>query len=114
MDDVIHIHGDGQQTRCYTHLEYVANGILCILESKQTGVFNIAGEEEASVLKLIEVLAGIANKTPRLQFVDDRFGQIRRSSISSNLLRRLRWAPKITLQQGLRSCVESLGVTPSP
>ena len=113
-DEVIHIHGDGQQTRCYTHVEDVANGILCILESKQTGVFNIAGEEEVSVLKLIEVLAGIANKTPRLQFVDDRFGQIRRSNISSNRLRRLRWAPKFTLEQGLRSCVESLEVTPSP
>ena len=113
-DEVIHIHGDGQQTRCYTHVEDVANGILCILESKQTGVFNIAGDEEVSVLKLIEVLAGIANKTPRLQFVDDRFGQIRRSNISSNRLRRLRWAQKFTLEQGLRSCVESLEVTPSP
>ena len=113
-DEVIHIHGDGQQTRCYTHVDDVANGILCILESKQTGVFNIAGEEEVSVLKLIEILSGIANKTPRLQFVDDRFGQIRRSNISSNRLRRLRWAPKFTLEQGLRSCVESLEATPSP
>jgi nucleoside-diphosphate-sugar epimerase len=113
-DEAIHIHGDGEQTRCYTHVEDVANGILCILESKQTGVFNIAGEEEVSVLKLIEVLAGIANKTPRLQFIDDRFGQIRRSNISSNRLRRLGWAPKFTLEQGLRSCVESLEATPSP
>lgn len=107
-DEVIHIHGDGQQTRCYTHVEDVANGILCILESKQTGVFNIAGEEEVSVLKLIEVLAGIANKTPRLQFVDDRFGQIRRSNISSNRLRRLGWFPKYSIVQGLRSCLNSV------
>lgn len=62
MDEIIHIHGDGQQTRCYTHVEDVANGILCILESKQTGVLNIAGEEEVSVLKLIEVLAGLLIK----------------------------------------------------
>ncbi len=107
-DEVIHIHGDGQQTRCYTHVEDVANGILCILESKQAGVFNIAGEEEVSVLKLIEVLAGIANKTPRLQFVDDRFGQIRRSNISSNRLRRLGWFPKYSIVQGLRSCLNSV------
>ena len=46
MDEVIHIHGDGQQTRCYTQVEDVANGILCILESKQTGLFSIAGEKE--------------------------------------------------------------------
>ena len=112
-DEVIHIHGDGKQTRCYTHVDDVANGIMCILESKQNGVFNIAGEEEVSVLKLIDVLAGIAKKTARLRFVEDRFGQIRRSNISSNGLRRLGWTPKFTLEQGLRSCVESLEVTPS-
>ena len=89
-------------------MDDVAQGILCILESKQNGVFNVAGEEEVSVLELIEILATITNKTPQLHFIDDRFGQIRRSNISSNRLRRLRWAPqKFTLEQGLRSCVES-------
>ena len=49
MNKVIHIHGDGQQTRCYTHVEDIANDILCIMESKQIGVLNIAGEEEDEV-----------------------------------------------------------------
>lgn len=112
-DEAIHIHGDGQQTRCYTHVDDVAQGILCILESKQNGVFNVAGEEEVSVLELIEILATITNKTPQIHFVDDRFGQIRRSNISSNRLRRLGWDTKYTLERGLRSCVSCLEVTPS-
>ena len=112
-DEVIHIHGDGQQTRCYTHVDDVGQGILCILESEENGVFNIAGEEEVSVLELIEIIAAITNKTPQLHFVDDRFGQIRRSNISSNRLRRLGWDTKYTLERGLRSCVSCLEVTPS-
>ena len=112
-DEVIHIHGDGQQTRCYTHVDDVAQGILCILESKENGVFNVAGEEEVSVLKLIDVLAGMAKKTARLRFVEDRFGQIRRSNVSSNRLRRLGWTPKFTLEQGLRFCLESMEKAPS-
>lgn len=112
-DEAIHIHGDGQQTRCYTHVDDVAQGILCILESKQNGVFNVAGEEEVSVLELIEILSTITNKTPQIHFVDDRFGQIRRSNISSNRLRRLGWDTKYTLERGLRSCVSCLEVTPS-
>ncbi len=104
-DEVIHIHGDGQQTRCYTHVDDVARGIICILESKQNGVFNVAGEEEVSVLELIYILAKITNKTPRLDFIDDRFGQIRRSNITSNRLRRLGWTPRYSIVQGLRSCL---------
>ena len=112
-DEAIHIHGDGQQTRCYTHVDDVAHGIICILESKQNGVFNVAGEEEVSVLELVKILARITNKTPQIHFIDDRFGQIRRSNISSNRLRRLGWDTKYTLERGLRSCVSCLEVTPS-
>ena len=104
-DEVIYIHGDGQQTRCYTHVDDVARGIICIFESKQNGVFNVAGEEEVSVLELIDILAKITNKTPRLYFIDDRFGQIRRSNITSNRLRRLGWTPRYSIVQGLRSCL---------
>lgn len=112
-DEVIHVHGDGQQTRCYTHVDDVAQGIICILESDQNGVFNVAGEEEVSVLELIEVLAKVTNKRPQLQFVDDRFGQIQRSNISSNRLRRLGWHQKYTLERGLLSCVDCIEDTPS-
>ena len=104
-DDVIHVHGDGQQTRCYTHVDDVAQGIICILESDQNGVFNVAGQEEVSVLELIDILGTITNKIPQLHFIEDRSGQIQRSNISSNRLRRLGWRPKYTLERGLRSCV---------
>ena len=104
-DEFIHIHGDGKQTRCYTHVDDVAQGILCILESKENGVFNVAGEEEVSVLELIGILATITNKVPRLYFIDDRFGQIRRSNIASNRLRLLGWNPRYSIVQGLRSCI---------
>lgn len=112
-DEVIHIHGDGQQTRCYTHVDDVAQGIICILESDQNGVFNVASEEEVSVLELIKILSIVTNKIPQLQYIDDRFGQIRRSNISSNRLRRLGWHPKYTLEQGLLSCVDCIEESPS-
>jgi len=91
----------------------VAQGILCVLESKQNGVFNVAGEEEVSVLELIDILATITNKTPQVQFIDDRFGQILRSNISSNRLRRLGWVPKYSIVQGLRSCINLVLATTS-
>ena len=107
-DEVIHIHGDGQQTRCYTHVDDVAHGILCILESKQNGVFNIASEEELSVLELIDLLSKVTNKVAHVEFVDDRAGQIRKSNISSKRLNSLGWWPRYTIEDGLMSCLSSI------
>ena len=107
-DEVIHIHGDGLQTRCYTHVDDVAQGILCILESKQNGVFNIASEEELSVLELIDILSKVTNKVANVEFVDDREGQIRKSNISSKRLNSLGWWPRYTIEDGLMSCLSSI------
>ena len=107
-DEVIHIHGDGLQTRCYTHVDDVAQGILCILESKQNGVFNIASEEELSVLELIDILSKVTNKVANVEFVDDRAGQIRKSNISSKRLNSLGWWPRYTIEDGLMSCLSSI------
>lgn len=104
-DETLNVHGSGQQTRCYIHVDDVARGIITILESEKNGIFNIAGNEEVNVLTLIEVLASITKKTPRIQFVDDRPGQIRRSNISSSRLQRLGWAPKYSLRDGLLTCL---------
>jgi UDP-glucose 4-epimerase len=105
-DELLYVHGDGQQTRCYTHVDDVAQGLLCILDSGENGVFNVAGKQEVSVLELINTLATITNKTPQLHFVEDRFGQIHKSNVSSNRLRHLGWVPKYTLASGLSTCLE--------
>ena len=105
--ETLYVHGNGQQTRCYIHVDDVAQGIITILESEENGVFNIAGNEEVNVLTLIEILASITNKTPRVQFVDDRPGQIRRSNISSCRLHRLGWAPRYSLYNGLLTCLHN-------
>ena len=104
-DETLYVHGNGQQTRCYIHVDDVAQGIITILESEENGVFNIAGNDEVNVLTLIEVLASITNKTPRIQFVDDRPGQIQRSNISSSRLNRLGWVPRYSLLNGLLTCL---------
>ena len=108
-DETIFVHGDGLQTRCFTHVDDVARGIICILDSGQNGIFNISSEVEVSVLGLIETLALITGKTPNIEFIEDRFGQIKRSNISSNRLKNLGWAPIHTLESGLRSCLKASG-----
>ena len=104
-DKEIKIHGNGLQTRCYTHVEDICSGIITVLNSKANGIFNISTEEETSVIELIELICKISNREAKKIFVPDRFGQIVRSKISSEKLQKLGWKPKYNLESGLFECI---------
>jgi len=101
----IRIHGNGLQTRCYTHVEDISSGIIAVLNTKSNGIFNISTEEETSVIELIKLISNITGKEAKTTFVDDRFGQISRSKIASEKLRLLGWKPTYSLKLGLMECI---------
>lgn len=105
----IEIHGDGQQTRCYTHVDDVARGILTLLDSPaRPRCVNVASDEVCSVLELAKLAQQVTGVEVPLRFVADRPGQIHRSAIDSSLLRSLGWAPRWTLAAGLRACADAM------
>lgn len=101
----ITIHGNGLQTRCYTHVEDICSGIITVLNSKTNGIFNISNEKEISVIELIELICKISNREAKKILVPDRFGQIDRSKIGSEKLQKLGWKPKYNLELGLLECI---------
>ncbi len=75
-EQVIEIHGDGTQTRCYTHVDDIACGIRIILESKNAPkLVNISDETPYSVNQLVDIISEISGKKPIVKYVDDRDGQ---------------------------------------
>lgn len=103
--ELINIHGNGLQTRCYTHVEDIASGIITVMNSEENGIFNISSDEEMNVIDLIAVIAKIVGKTAKTIHVEDRFGQINKSRISAAKLRKLGWRPKYSLETGLKTCI---------
>ena len=101
----IRIHGNGLQTRCYTHVEDICSGIITVLNSKTNGIFNISTEEETSVNELVNLISKIIGNEIKTTYVNDRFGQIVRSKIGSEKLRKLGWKPKFNLELGLLECI---------
>lgn len=103
------IHGDGQQTRCYTHVDDVARGIVTVLDhSARPRCVNVASEEVCSVIELARLAQRVVGNEVPLRFVADRPGQIRRSSIDAGLLRSFGWSPHWSLADGMRACAEAL------
>lgn len=105
----IEIHGTGEQTRCYTHVDDVCTGIIRVLEEPRvTGIINIADERSVSVNELAAISMQVAGRVVPTNKVEDRAGQILHSAIDSSKLRELGWAPAWTLEDGLRDCLEEM------
>lgn len=101
------VHGDGKQTRTYIHVDDVVSGAMAVLEFGVDGnIYNVAGDEETSVLESIEIAGKITGKKPVIKLVENRQGQIFKEIISSEKLKKLGWAPKTPFYEGMKQTWE--------
>lgn len=109
MEQPIEIHGDGNQTRCYTHVDDIASGIRVVLESNDTPtIINISDEIPYTVNQLIDAISKVTGVMPATKYVEDRAGQIKSSVISCKRLKKLGWQPKWDLISGLTDCMNEI------
>ena len=116
--DPIFIHGTGNQTRCFTHVHDIAEGIRVIISTRNfSGIVNVADNREYSVNELAHIAMMCTGNYVQIKRQKDRPGQILRSKINNNRLRglgRLGWRPTISLESGLRGCAVALGCAFGP
>ncbi|MDT8436063.1 MAG: NAD-dependent epimerase/dehydratase family protein [Gemmatimonadota bacterium] len=103
------VFGDGEQTRDYVYVGDVAdaNLLLTDLELPLPGsidetAFNVATGRETTVNRLAAVLREAAGSRTPVEFAPERPGEIRRSCLDTAKLRGLGWAPRVSLEEGLR------------
>jgi nucleoside-diphosphate-sugar epimerase len=104
----IEIHGTGKQTRTFTYVDDIVNGIVAVLErGVWNEIINITTEEETSVLKLAKLAMKIVGRKVPLKFVADRPGQIKREQILARKARKLLgWKAKVSMEKGLKLTYE--------
>jgi len=97
------VYGDGTQTRDYIYVGDVVSAALAAAATRLGGAVNIGTGREASVLDLVDILAGLEGRddfTP--EFAPERAGEVQRISLDAALAaRELDWKPQTTLEQGL-------------
>jgi UDP-glucose 4-epimerase len=97
------VYGDGTQTRDYIYVGDVVSAALAASDTRLGGAVNIGTGREASVLDLVDILAGLEGRedfTP--EFAPERAGEVQRISLDAGLAaRELGWTPQTTLEQGL-------------
>ncbi len=109
------VFGDGLQTRDYVYAGDVARANLALTEaalpepeSIDDVAFNVATEQETTVVELGRTLISVAGTEVEMQHALARTGELLRSCLCTDKLRGLGWAPEVPLEQGLRRTFEHI------
>lgn len=106
----LQIYGDGQQSRDFT---YVSDAVEANLRAARCGaagdVYNIGGNREISLNEVIACMAEVAGVKPQLQYLPEQVGDSRRTCADITLAKeKLGYAPRVSLEDGLRLQFQSL------
>ncbi len=100
----ITIFGDGEQTRDFVYAGDIAAGIYAALQTDQVNAsYNLSTQTETSLRELVNVLSNIAGRKIIPKYGPEREGDIYKSMLSNARAKRgLAWAPKVSLEVGLK------------
>ncbi|MEK9153613.1 MAG: SDR family oxidoreductase [Patescibacteria group bacterium] len=105
------IFGDGQQSRDFTFVENVVEGMILAMNSPQAAgeVFNLACGDNITVNQLVETIGQILGKKITPVYQDPRPGDIYRSQANADKIKtKLGFAPKVNFTDGLTKTIAYL------
>ncbi|MGX1669808.1 UDP-glucuronic acid decarboxylase family protein [Streptomyces sp. NPDC055400] len=101
------IYGDGKQTRSFCYVSDLVRGLVAMLDSSETGPFNLGNPEEWTVSDLAELVLDITGSDSEIQHhplpVDD---PVRRRPDITRIQERFGWHPEVPVEDGVRRTVE--------
>lgn len=110
------IHGNGQQTRSFTYISDLVEGIIAAVENKNAvgQAFNIGNEREITIIELAQMVWNMINpnEKPLLEFISyqnfsGRYEDVlRRIPDLSKAKKVLGFEPRIELEEGLPITIE--------
>ena len=103
------IYGDGEQTRDFTYVANVVDGVLraCEAPGASGEVINVATGGRISLNQLFETMKKLVSATVRPAYAEPRAGDVKDSQADITKARRiLGYEPTVSFEEGLRRTVE--------
>ena len=103
-NDVFPIYGTGQQIRDFTYVSDAVKATVLLMEQKETGIFNIGGGEETTLLNAIGLFQRISGKKLNVITEYSAKGDVERTGASTLKLTQLTgWTPKFDMVNGIEA-----------
>jgi nucleoside-diphosphate-sugar epimerase len=103
------IYGDGEQTRDFTYVANVVDGVLraCEAAGASGGIINVATGGRISLNQLFEEMRKVVGADVRPKYAEARAGDVRDSQADIRKARELLgYEPLVTFQEGLRQTID--------
>ena len=114
-DEPLTVYGDGQQTRCFTHVRDAVRAMIGLMDSDQTvgEVYNLGSVIETPIVELAERVKQLADSASPITFVpyrdaygsDDFEDMPRRVPSLEKIHAAIGWEPTIGLDETLQSVI---------
>jgi dTDP-glucose 4,6-dehydratase len=112
-DQPITVFGTGSQTRSFCYVDDLIRGLVLLAESGEHLPVNLGNPDEFTLLELAETVLRVTGSKSEIIYealpVDDP--QQRQPDIT-RAKQVLGWSPEVSLEEGLRRMIASLGRTP--
>ena len=111
------IHGDGEQTRDFTYVANVVDGVLLAVEAPDASgeVINVATNSRISLNQLFAVLKKLTGSSLTPAYGSPRAGDVRDSQADiSKALRLLGYQPQVSFEEGLKHTLSWVETQPHP
>ena len=116
-DEPIQVHGDGTQTRCFTHVNDAIRAVMGLLETPEAEgeIFNVGQRDEISIKELAERVRNLSGSSSKITYIpyEDVYGpgfedMKRRTPDISKLQSTIDFTPKFSLDDILQDVIEEM------
>lgn len=101
-NDAIEVWGTGKQTRSFLFVDECIEGTLKLMNSTETGPFNIGSDEMVSIEQLTKMIIEISGKKLSIKYINGPTGVNGRNSHNELVFEKLGWKPSQSLNVGLK------------
>ncbi len=103
----ITIFGDGEQTRDFIYVkDIVAANVFFAMQTKATGVFNVAYGKKISIKELAQKIIALTHSQSEINHAPERAGDVKHSLAAIDKLRAAGFAPASNFEHGLSATIQ--------
>ncbi len=101
------VYGKGEQTRSFSYVDDLVSGLIKMMQSDEVGPFNLGNPKETKIIDLAKKIIKLTGSRSKIKFLplpqDD---PTKRKPDITLARKKLKWEPKVGLDQGLKRTIK--------